>query len=163
MCNNCAETSQYWDSFEAILANWNGEDSQLIPILQQLQESYGYLPEDVIERLAKRTGIFASKIIGVATFYSQFRLEPVGKHIIKVCFGTACHVNGAENIADALCHELGIKIGGTTEDKAFTIESVACIGCCSLAPVIMIDDETHGRLTPETARTAIRAFRAKEA
>ncbi|MCL2843755.1 MAG: NADH-quinone oxidoreductase subunit NuoE [Oscillospiraceae bacterium] len=163
MCQNCAQTSKYWDPFEAILTNWAGDRSQLIPLLQQLQDAYGYLPEDVIARLSQRTGIFVSSIMGVATFYSQFRLEPVGKHVVKICFGTACHVIGAENIADAICHELGITLGGTTEDRQFTVESVACIGCCSLAPVIMIDDETHGRLTPETARAVIRDVRAKEA
>jgi len=163
MCNNCSSTSKYWDSFEAILSDWTGDASQLIPLLQRLQQAYGYLPEDVIARLSERTGIFVSKIMGVATFYSQFRLTPAGKHVVKICFGTACHVIGAENIADAICHELGIKLGGTTADRMFTVESVACIGCCSLAPVVMIDDETHGRLTPESARTMIRNFQAKEA
>jgi len=163
MCNNCAQTSKYWDSFEKILSDYNGDRSQLIPLLQKLQDAYGYLPQDVIARLSERTGIFVSQIMGVATFYAQFRLEPVGKHIVKICFGTACHVIGAENIADAICRELGIALGGTTEDRLFTVESVACIGCCSLAPVIMIDEETHGRLTPATARAAIRDFQARKA
>ena len=163
MCNNCAENSKYWDRFEEITADWAGDQSDLIPVLQQLQDAYGYLPKDIIARLSERTGIFVSTIMGVVTFYSQFRLEPVGKHVIKICFGTACHVIGAENIADAICHELGTTLGGTTEDRQFTVESVACIGCCSLAPVITIDDETHGRLTPETARAAIRAFQARGA
>jgi len=161
MCNNCAQSSRYWDSFEAILADYSGDRSQLIPLLQKLQDAYGYLPQDVIARLSARTGIFVSQIMGVATFYAQFRLAPVGKHIVKVCFGTACHVIGAENIADAICRELGIALGETTNDRLFTVESVACIGCCSLAPVIMIDEETHGRLTPDTARAAIRDFQAR--
>ena len=144
------------------MANYAGDRSQLIPLLQKLQNAYGYLPEDVIARLSERTGIFVSQIMGVVTFYSQFRLEPIGEHIVRICFGTACHVIGAENIADAICRELGIALGGTTEDRKFTVESVACIGCCSLAPVIMIDEETHGRLTPDTARAAIREFRARE-
>ncbi|MCL2568169.1 MAG: NADH-quinone oxidoreductase subunit NuoE [Oscillospiraceae bacterium] len=162
MCNNCAENSKYWDAFEEITADWTGDQSALIPTLQKLQDAYGYLPKDIIARLSERTGIFVSQIMGVVTFYSQFRLAPTGKHIIKICFGTACHVIGAENIADAICHELGIQLGGTTEDGLFTVESVACIGCCSLAPVIMIGTEAHGRLTPETARAVIRAFRARE-
>jgi len=161
VCNNCAETSKYWDAFEEILADYTGDRSQLIPLLQKLQDVYGYLPKDVIARLSERTGIFVSQIMGVATFYAQFRLEPVGKHVVKICFGTACHVIGAENIADAICRELGIELGGTTEDRLFTVESVACIGCCSLAPVITIGEETHGRLTPDTARAAIRAFRER--
>jgi len=163
MCNNCAENSKYWNAFEEIMDGFSGKQAELIPILQKLQDAYGYLPQDVIARLSERTGIFVSQIMGVVTFYSQFRLEPVGKNIVKICFGTACHVIGAENIADAICHELGIALGGTTEDQLFTVESVACIGCCSLAPVITINEETHGRLTPDTARNAIRGFKAREA
>jgi len=163
MCNcNCAEESKYWDSFEEVMKDYTGAESQLIPLLQKLQNAYGYLPRDVIERLSERTKIFVSQIMGVVTFYSQFRLEPIGKNIVRICFGTACHVIGAENIADAICRELGITLGGTTEDRMFTVESVACIGCCSLAPVIMINDETHGRLTPDTARSTIREFSRRQ-
>ena len=160
MCNN-AGNSKYWDSFEGIMKSYTGSESQLIPLLQELQNAYGYLPRDVIARLSERMGIFISQIMGVVTFYSQFRLEPVGKNIVKICFGTACHVIGAENIADAICRELGIKLGDTTEDRLFTVESVACLGCCSLAPVIMINNETHGRLTPDSTRNTIREFKAQ--
>lgn len=163
MCGNCAEQSKYWDAFERILANSKGERAELIPLLQKLQDAYGYLPEDVIARLSERTGIFISQIMGVVSFYAQFRTEPVGKHIIKICFGTACHVIGAENIADAICRELEIELGQTTEDMEFTVESVACIGCCSLAPVITINDETFGRLTPDTARQVICDYKARKA
>ena len=169
MCN-CAD--KYWDLFENVLKDYTGDKKQfeesafpetlLIPVLQKLQEAYGYLPQDVIKRLSERTGIFVSKIMGVVTFYSQFRLEPIGKNIVRICFGTACHVIGAENIADAICRELGIKLGETTEDRLFTVESVACLGCCSLAPVIMINDETHGRLTPDTARNVIKEFSQRQ-
>ena len=163
MSHTCEKDSKYWDAFEEVLQNHTeGDASQLIPLLQKLQDAYGYLSEDVIRRLAERTGIFASQIMGVATFYSQFRLKPMGKHIVKICFGTACHVLGAENVADAICRELDVKLGETTEDQLFTVESVACLGCCSLAPVIMIGDDTHGRLTPDTARSVIREFIAKE-
>jgi len=157
MCN-CAENSKYWDLFEEVMKDYTGAQSQLIPLLQKLQDAYGYLPRDVIERLSEKTGIFISVIMGVVTFYAQFRLQPIGKNIVKICFGTACHVVGAENIAGSICRELGVELGGTTEDKMFTVESVACIGCCSLAPAIMINDETHGRLTPDTARNVIRDF-----
>ena len=160
MCN-CTK-SKYWDSFENIMKDYAGAESQLIPLLQKLQNAYGYLPKDIIEKLSERTGIFISQIMGVITFYSQFRLKPIGKNIIKICFGTACHVLGAENIADAICRELNINLGETTEDKMFTVESVACLGCCSLAPVITINNETHGRLTPDTAGNIIREFKAKE-
>jgi len=161
MCD-CAENSKYWDSFESVMKDYTGAESQLIPLLQKLQDAYGYLPGDVIARLSERMGIFVSQIMGVVTFYSQFRLEPVGKNIVKICFGTACHVIGAENIADAICRELGIELGGTTGDRMFTVESVACLGCCSLAPVIMINDETHGRLSPDTARSVIREFSKRQ-
>lgn len=162
-CNkHCAEHSKYWDPFLAITDGYDGDRAQLIPLLQKLQEAYGYLPQDVIARLSERTGIFVSQIMGVITFYSQFRLEPVGKHIVKICFGTACHVIGAENIADAICRELQVSLGGTSDDMEFTVESVACIGCCSLAPVITINDETFGRLTPDTARQAIKDYKARK-
>ena len=159
MCNNnCKGSSQHWNAFDEVLLCWSGNKSQLIPILQQLQDAYGYLSQDVLEKLSQRTGIFASEIMGVVTFYSQFRLEPVGKNIVKICFGTACHVIGAENIADAICHELDITLGETTYDGEFTVESVACLGCCSLAPAVMINDETVGRLTPDSARELIREW-----
>ena len=161
MCN-CSENNNYWDLFEEVMKEYAGAQSQLIPLLQKLQDAYGFLPRDVIEKLAERTGIFVSHIMGVVTFYAQFRLEPIGKNIVKVCFGTACHVVGAENIADSICRELNIELGGTTEDKMFTVESVACIGCCSLAPAVMINDETHGRLTPDTARKVIRDFSQRQ-
>lgn len=183
MCNcvkNCpdsAASGKYWEPFDQVMreqvprdfnkdaeASESGEanHSHLIPTLQRLQDAYGYLPQDVILRLSEKTGIFVSQIMGVITFYSQFRLEPVGKNIVKICFGTACHVIGAENIADAICRELAIELGETTEDRMFTVESVACLGCCSLAPVIMINTETHGRLTPDTARNVIRDFKARQ-
>ena len=161
MCK-CAEDSKYWTPFEEIMKEYKGEESALIPLLQKLQNAYGYLPKDVIAKLSERMGIFVSQIMGVVTFYAQFRLEPIGKNIVKVCFGTACHVVGAENIADSICRELNIALGGTTEDKMFTVESVACIGCCSLAPAVMINDETHGRLNPDTARKVIRDFSQRQ-
>ena len=159
--NSCSQADKYWDLFEDVMKDYTGSESQLIPLLQKLQNAYGYLPKDVIERLSDRMGIFVSQIMGVVTFYSQFRLEPVGKNIVKICFGTACHVIGAENIADSICRELDGKLGGTTEDRLFTVESVACLGCCSLAPVIMINNETHGRLSPDTAKNVIREFKTK--
>lgn len=165
MCANCCkENSQYYAAFEDIMGEYyHGSESDLIPVLQKLQGAYGYLPKDIISRLSERTGIFVTQIMGVATFYSQFRLSPVGEKTIKVCFGTACHVNGSEKIADALCDELKIEMGGTTPDNKFTLESVACLGCCSLAPVMMIGDETYGRLTPDKARKIIRELYAKGA
>jgi NADH-quinone oxidoreductase subunit E len=127
----------------------------LIPMLQQVQAEIGYLPPEVMDRIAERSGVPAARVFGVASFYSQFRLEPVGKHIIRICMGTACHVQGAGGIRDAICDELGVEEGGTTDDGRFTVEPVACLGCCSLAPVIMIDEDTFGRLTPDEARNIV--------
>lgn len=162
MCGCCNETSKYFEPFEEVMKGFGGTETELIPILQKLQNAYGYLPQDVIARLSERSGIFISRIMGVATFYSQFKLQPAGKHSLKICFGTACHVNGAETIAEALSDELSVEVGGTTEDGLFTFESVACLGCCSLAPVMMIDGDTYGRLTPDSARQVIKNFYAEE-
>ncbi len=162
MCDCVENEKKRFAALEEIMAGWNGDKSLLIPLLQELQGAYGYLPEDVIERLSKRTGIFVPEIIGVATFYSQFRLTPIGRHSVKLCYGTACHVNGAETIGGALCDELGVELGETTADGAFTLETVACLGCCSLAPVMMIDGEAYGRLTPAKARAVIKEIREKE-
>ena len=130
----------------------------LIPLLQQVQAEIGYLPPAVMERIAERAGVSPARVFGVASFYSQFRMEPIGRHVIRICQGTACHVQGATAIIDAVCDELGVREGGTTSDGKFTIEPVACLGCCSLAPVIMIDEHTYGRLTPEEARKIVREF-----
>ncbi|NLA87615.1 MAG: NADH-quinone oxidoreductase subunit NuoE [Clostridiales bacterium] len=154
--------SKYYEPFEEIMAeSYHGSEADLIPVLQKLQHAYGYLPKDIITRLSEKTGIFVTRIMGVATFYSQFRLKPSGEKTIKICFGTACHVNGAEKVADALCDELKIELGETTPDNKFTLESVACLGCCSLAPVMMIGDETYGRLTPDKVRKIIRELKAE--
>jgi NADH:ubiquinone oxidoreductase subunit E len=127
----------------------------LIIILQKTQEIYGYLPLAAINYIAERTGIAPAKIYGVATFYAQFRLQPVGKHIVMMCQGTACHVNGSEGIAEAISEHLGIKDGQTTDDGIFTLNYVACLGCCSLAPCMMVqtgaDTETYSTLTKDKA------------
>lgn len=134
----------------------------LITVLQNAQEIYGFLPMSVLEYVAHETGIHSSQIYGVATFYTQFRLNPIGENLIMLCKGTACHVNGADKIEDAIIEELGIKDGETTEDNVFTLNNVACLGCCSLSPVMMINDETYGSLTPQKAKDIIRGMK-KEA
>ncbi len=138
-----------------ILKKFSGRKGMLIPILQETQKAYGYLPREAMSLIAEETNTDLSRVYGVATFYSQFRLKPVGKHIIRVCHGTACHVGGAERITEVCEEELGVGDGETTEDKEFTLESVACLGCCSLAPVMMIDDTTYGRLTDREVRKVI--------
>lgn len=154
----CQNGNDYYKRLDDILKLYSKDESNLIPILQNIQEAYGYLPQDILDRMCTLTGIYPSQVMGVATFYSQFRLKPAGKHVIKLCFGTACHVNGAEKIADALMDELNIKIGETTSDGEFTLETVACLGCCSLAPVMMIGSDTYGRLTPDSTRKIIRGI-----
>jgi len=121
----------------------------VIPVLQEIQDAYGYVPPVAIQRIAENMGIPASEIFGIVTFYSQFRLQPIGKNLIKVCHGTACHLSGAERIAQALAQVVGAKEGETSQDSMFTVERVACLGCCSLAPCVMLNGEVHGRLTPE--------------
>ena len=144
------------ERFEAVLAEYGAVEGALIPVLQKSQEIFGYLPEEVMARIAKATRLRESQVFGVASFYAQFRFEPVGEHIIKVCHGTACHVAGAERISDALANELSVEPGQTTKDRKFTLLNVACLGCCSLAPVIMIGDKTYGRLTTDSVIKVIR-------
>lgn len=149
-CVECkCETNDQLDfsKVEAILTKHGKSRGALIPILQETQGAYGYLPKPVLKRIAKTTRTIPSQVYGVVTFYSQFRLKPSGKHIIRVCHGTACHVSGAEAISETVSEELVVKEGETTSDGKFTLESVACLGCCSLAPVMMIGEEIYGRLT----------------
>ena len=142
-----------------VLEEYEGEKGVLIPLLQRTQEIYGYVPSEAMEMISEFTGIPVSQIYGVVTFYAQFRLTPVGKHLIKVCHGTACHVSGAEKVTDALVKNLHIEPGETTEDGLFTMEIVACLGCCSLAPVMMIDDETYGRIEKKKVRKILRQYK----
>lgn len=143
---------------DAILAKYEGKKGSLIPILQEVQSLYNYLPKDVLEYVAEKTGVPISEIYGVVTFYSLFHLNPRGRNIIRVCQGTACHVRGGKLILQALEKELGIKAGHTTEDLRYTLETVACIGACGLAPVMQINDDTHGRLTPDKLPAILKRY-----
>ncbi len=122
-------------------------EQDVIPLLQRLQDAYGYLPSDVLLAVAERTGLPASRLYGVATFYTQFHLQPRGRHTIRCCRGTACHVRGSKDIAETIKRTLSVEEGGTTADGRFTFEVVACLGTCFLAPVIMVNDEYYGSLT----------------
>ncbi|MBF0207636.1 MAG: NADH-quinone oxidoreductase subunit NuoE [Oligoflexia bacterium] len=136
-----------------------GQDqSAAIPLLQELQSHYGYLPSEGMKMIAANTKITPSQLFGVATFYAQFRLKPIGRHLIKMCHGTACHVSGAERLSTSVNNSLKITGEGndTTYDGSYTIEKVACLGCCSLAPVMTIDDEVHGNLTGPMAHKALK-------
>jgi NADH-quinone oxidoreductase subunit E len=133
--------------------------SDVIPLLQAIQQRCGYLPREVLEAIAKRTRVSLTRIYGVATFYERFRFQPVGKHVIQACHGTACHVNGAKQTGRAIHQTLQIKDRETTADGLFTLETVACLGCCSLAPVMMIDDKVYGRLNPQRAQRILSSYR----
>lgn len=146
-------------NFKIDLINKRKQNGSLIPLLQSAQDSYGYIPEKVIYYISELVGIPASEIYGVITFYAQFRLKPLGKNLIRICEGTACHVNGAKTIKQSLQDELGISVGETTEDGLFSLESVACLGCCSLAPVMMINNDTHGNLTADKVKKVIKKYR----
>ena len=134
----------------------------LITILQRTQEIYGYIPTDAVYRIAERTGAAPARIMGVATFYSQFRFKPIGKYLIMLCKGTACYVNGAENIYEAIHSKYGISDGDTTDDGLFSLSVVSCLGCCSLAPVMMVNDRTYGNLTPDKALKILDGLRGEE-
>jgi len=151
---------------EKIIEKYEGVEGSLITILQKAQDALGYLSEDTIKTIAEKTGISAAKIYGVATFYTQFRLKPVGRYVLALCKGTACHVNGAAGIEEAVSEHLGIADGETTADGLFTLDVVACLGCCSLAPVMMVrgpeGEETFGSLTKEKVRTILDDISARE-
>ncbi len=142
-----------------IISQYKGKKGALIPVLQKGQDLYGYLPEEVMTTIAEGLDIPLSQVYGVATFYAQFHLKPRGKNIIRVCLGTACHVRGGAKILERIQKELNVEKGGTTEDLKFTLEPVACIGACGLAPVIMINDDTHGRLTPDSIPQILEAYK----
>jgi len=141
---------------DPLISKYKGKKGNLIPLLQGAQEMYGFIPKAIFEKLSDETGIPLSDMFGVATFYAQFRLTPVGKNIIKVCHGTACHVQNAKEISESLEETLNVKDGETTEDRFYTLESVACLGCCSLAPVMMIGEQAYGKLTGNEAAKIVK-------
>ena len=154
---NCKTVVPYHGSPEQeerlrqVIAEHRGQPGATMPVLQAAQEIFGYLPKEVLIEISNQLDVPVSQIFGVVTFYAQFHLEPRGKNIVRSCQGTACHVRGAKGVLNAIREKLGLKEGQvTTPDLKFTLETVACIGACGLAPVFMVNDETHGRLTPES-------------
>ena len=135
------------EQLDGILSQYDGENDDLIPILQDAQEKFGYLPEEVMAGIAKFLRLPESNVFGVATFYAQFKLTPIGKRIVKVCRGTACYVRGGTRILNEVEKQLGIKPGETTDDLEYSLETIACFGSCALAPVIVIDKTVYGRMT----------------
>lgn len=169
MSKKCCCGNDKTDRFKELaptMEKYANTPGSLITILQKAQEIYGYLSIDVINYISDYTGIKPAKIYGVATFYAQFRLQPIGKNLIMLCQGTACHVNGSEQIEESVCEYLDIKDGETTPDGIFTLNNVACLGCCSLAPVMMVrsseGDETYGNLTKEKVTKILEEIRARE-
>lgn len=144
---------------EPVLDEYAGVKGSLITILQHTQDIYGYLPKEAIIKISEATGIAESEIMGVGTFYTQFRFQPVGKYLIMLCQGTACHVNSSELILQTIKDELGIDDGETTDDGLFSLKCVACLGCCSLSPVMMINDNTYGSLTPDKTKKILKELR----
>lgn len=157
------ENSNPSHAFGRMLWRHRGEPGMLIPLLQAAQDSYGHVPQLAVEQISGVTGIPASEVYGVITFYKQFRLKPVGRHLIRLCKGTACHVQGADMMAQTVADELKVPPDETTDDGIFTFTVVACLGCCSLAPVLMVDDQTYGRMTPQKVRRVLRQYRQRAA
>ena len=160
MC--CNHESVDLSLIKDVLDQYADVKGSLISILQKTQEIYGYVPIDAVYHIAERTGLTPAKIMGVATFYAQFRFQAVGKYLIMICKGTACYVNGANAVADAVMEELGIGDNQTTADGLFSLSLVSCLGCCSLAPVMMINEDTYGSLTPDKVVKILRDIKAKE-
>ncbi len=140
---------------DLIVENFSADPENLIMILQAVQREYNFLPKSVLNYISTKMNIPLSQIYGIATFYGMFSLDPKGRNLVSICLGTACHVRGAERIKERLEEQLEIKSGKTTEDMRFTLETVRCIGCCSLGPVVNINEKTYGRTDPETMVKAL--------
>ena len=150
----------YYDKSDEIIANYGAKPSSLIPIIQDIQNEYRYLPPELLSYVAKKIGVTESKAYSVATFYENFSFEPKGKYVIKVCDGTACHVRKSTAILDTLYKELGVtKEKPTTEDMLFTLETVSCLGACGLAPVLTVNDKVYPAMTSEAAAKLIKDLR----
>lgn len=146
-------------AFDIALANTTGQAGDLIPLLQAAQEDHGYVPESCMKRISERLEVGLAEVFGVVTFYKQFRLTPRGRYMVRVCDGTACHVNDSMGLIETVEEILELKPGETDDNLDFTVETVACIGCCSLAPVIVVNEDTHGRLTPRSLRSLLKKMR----
>ena len=152
-------TKEQEEKLLAVIAKHEGEKGAMMPILQEAQDIYGYLPIEVQTIVAEGLGVSLEQVYGVSTFYSWFTLEPKGEHLIRVCLGTACYVKGSADILAELERQLGIKAGHTTNDGKFTLEATRCLGCCGLAPVMTIDDDVFGRLVPADVKGILDKFR----
>ncbi len=153
---------EYEPIIREIVQRHSASQGAAIPLLQEIQHTFGYVSPAFIRLAAEYSGIPASELYSIVTFYAQFRLKPVGEHLIHVCHGTACHLAGAEKISESLRLETKAPVVGTSSDGKFTIEKVACLGCCSLAPVITVNDEVYSRLIPDKVKKIVRDLRKKQ-
>ena len=160
-CGCHGENMNPYEDLVPILEHYAGVPGSLITVLQKAQEIYGFLSTDLMRYIAIETDISIAKVYGVATFYTQFRFEPIGKYLVMLCQGTACHVNGAERVEEVVMETLNIKEGETTADGLFTLNNVACLGCCSLSPVMMVNDTTYGQLTPDKVKNILAEIKEK--
>ncbi len=152
--------AEQYEALRAVIAEHKGEQGALMPVLQSAQNIFGYVPEEVQRFIAEGLGVTLSEVYGVATFYSQFSLEPNGEHVIGVCLGTACYVKGSQKVLDRLAEELDVEVGKTTKDGKFTLNATRCLGACGLAPVMMIGDEVYGRLVPDDIPDILAKYRS---
>lgn len=158
--SNHNEDHEKYEKLAEVMQAHKEQKGALMPVLQEAQGIFGCVPMDVQKIIAEGMGVTLSEVYGVATFYSQFSLEPKGEFVCGVCMGTACYVKGAQKVLDKLCEELTINVGQTTEDRRFTIQGTRCLGACGLAPVMMINDDVYGRLTPDEIPTILAKYKA---
>ena len=157
MPNACGE-QQKFDQLREVISEHKGEKGNLMPVMQKAQEIFGYLSEEVQKFIAESLDVPFTQVYGVATFYTQFSLEPKGKNMVGVCLGTACYVRGSQKILDEIKSELSVEVSKTTNDGLFTLEATRCLGCCGLAPVMMINEDVYGRLTPSAIPAIIKKY-----
>jgi len=156
---NEVEMKEKMNKLDEIIASHKDQQGSLMPVLHETQELFGYIPEEAMQKISKELNIPMAEIYGVATFYSRFTLKPRGEHTIGVCLGTACYVKNAQLVFERLQKELNVKPGDTTEDGKFTLEATRCLGCCGLAPVIMIGEDVYGKLVPDDIPAILSKYR----
>lgn len=158
-CCECGKEDQRLQKVKKIIEEYKSAKGALIQVLHKIQDTYGYLPEDILKMVSEELNVSMTEIYGVASFYSLFSLEAKGEHVIRVCLGTACYVKGAQHVIDELGKQLKVEVGKTTGDGKFTLEATRCLGACGLAPVMMIDEKVYGRLTPELISGILEEYR----
>jgi len=152
-------TAAMWERIDGIIAGYKGKPGASIPVLRKCQEAVGYLPRPLIDYIAQNMDLARAEVYGVATFYSLFTLQPKGRHCIRACEGTACYVRGIKEVVGRIRDTYRVGIGETTEDRRFSLESVRCLGACGLAPVVVVDQDTHGAMTPEKISRVLETYK----